>query len=149
TTNLEELAERYDIVANIADRERRRRQAAPDEIAGQLDPAPTLSSDASLFDALDTFGRMRTRTFLVVVDPDQRPLGLVREQDLKDYLYNPYGRDLLANTAFRKPVATVLARCPVVDIYAPIERFIDAYVRDQGDEGVIVLRDMKYAGFLD
>jgi EAL domain-containing protein (putative c-di-GMP-specific phosphodiesterase class I)/GGDEF domain-containing protein len=149
TVHVNELAERYDIIANIVERERRRREAAPDEIAGQLDKAPTLPSDASLSEALQAFGRMRTRTFLVVVDPDQRPLGLVREQDLKDYLYNPYGRDLLSNAAFRKPVLTILGRCPVVDIYAPIERFIDAYVQDQGNEGVIVLRDMKYAGFLD
>jgi len=145
-----ELCERYDIVETLVSRDRRSRAtAAPDEIAAYLAAAPTISSDASLSQALALFGQNPNRTFIIVLDADQRPLGLVREQDVKGFLYNPYGRDLLSNVSYRRSVMTVLSRCPIVEIYAPIERLMQSYVQDQGDEGVIVLRDMKYAGFLD
>ena len=149
TLQLDELRERYDVVENLVARDRRSREAAPDAIAGQLIAAPTVSSAASLSEALAILGRNPNRTFIIVLDSNQRPLGLVREQHVKGYLYNPYGRDLLSNASYRKSVLTVLSRCPVVDIYAPIERLVESYVQDHGDEGVIVLRDMKYAGFLD
>ncbi len=144
-----ELCERYDIVEQLVARDRRTRGTAPDEIAAYLAAAPTISSDASLSEALALFGQNPNRTFIIVLDSDQRPLGLVREQDVKGFLYNPYGRDLLSNASYRRSVMTVLSRCPIVEIYAPIERLMQSYVQDQGDEGVIVLRDMKYAGFLD
>ncbi len=149
TQALDELAHRYDVIAALVDRERRGPRIAPGEIAAQLDAAPTIDSHASLPDALAIFGRMPARTFLVVVDTDQRPLGLIREQDVKGYLYNPYGRDLLSNVSYRKSVRAVMSQCPIVDIYSPIERFIDTYVQAQGNEGVIVTRDLRYAGFLD
>jgi EAL domain-containing protein (putative c-di-GMP-specific phosphodiesterase class I)/GGDEF domain-containing protein/CBS domain-containing protein len=147
--NTAEMLERYDVVESIVSRERRRREAAADEIAAHLIAAPTVAADAPLSEALATFGRNPSRTFIIVLDAHQRPLGLVREQDVKGYLYNPYGRDLLSNASYRKSVLAVLSRSPIVDIHAPIERLVESYVRDQGDEGVIVLRDMKYAGFLD
>lgn len=148
TTELPQLQERYEVVENLVARDRRGREAAPDAIAGQLIAAPSIAAHASLSEALAIFGRNPSCTFIIVLDPNQRPLGLVREQDVKGYLYNPYGRDLLSNASYRKSVLTVLSRCPVVDIYAPIERLVESYVQDHGDEGVIVLRDMKYAGFL-
>ncbi len=149
TLALAELTERYDAVAGFVARERRSRAADPEGIAAHAQLAPTIPSDQSLFEVLETFGRLRDRNFLVVTDPDERPVGIIREQDLKHYLYNPFGRDLLSNASFRKPLTAVISRCPVVDINAPLEKFIDMYARDEGKEGVIVLRDMKYAGFLD
>src|SRR5258708_6106593 len=149
TVHMNELDERYEIVASLVGRDRRKRQAPPDEIAAHLVAAPTVPAESSLYEALLAFGRMKATTFLVAIDPDQRPLGLVREQALKKSLSNPYGRDLLSTASFRKPLSEVISRCPIVDINSPIERFIDTYVQDQGDEGVIVLRDMRYAGFLD
>ena len=149
TLEIVHLQERYEVVETIVARDRRGREAAPDAIAGQLIAAPTVGANASLSEALAIFGRNPSCTFIIVLDSNQRPLGLLREQDVKGYLYNPYGRDLLSNASYRKSVLTVVSRCPVVDIYAPIERLVESYVRDQGDEGVIVLRDMKYAGFLD
>ena len=143
------LLERYPVVETLVARDRRVREAAPDQIAAQLVMAPTVASTASLSEALAILGQNPSRTFIIVLDSDQRPLGLIREQDVKGYLYNPYGRDLLSNATYRKSVMTVLSRCPVVDIYSPIERLVESYVQDQGDEGMIVLRDMKYAGFLD
>lgn len=149
TVETADLLDRYPVVENLVGRDRRGREAAPDQIAAHLVVAPTISASASLSEALALLGRNPSRTFIIVLDSDQRPVGLIREQDVKGYLYNPYGRDLLSNASYRKSVMTVLSRCPVVDIYSPIERLVESYVQDQGDEGVIVLRDMKYAGFLD
>lgn len=149
TVALQELSRRYANVEALVARDRRRRDSDPDAIASQVESAPTIESDRSLFEVIETFGRLHDRTFLVVVDGDERPLGIVREQDLKGYLYSPFGRDLLSNAAFRKPLSAIVSRCPVVDINAPLEKFIDMYARDEGNEGVIVLRDMRYAGFLN
>lgn len=149
TVALHELSRRYGAVEALVAQDRRRRDADPEAIASQVEMAPTVGSHRSLFEVIETFGRLHDWTFLVVVDGDQRPLGIVREQDLKGYLYSPFGRDLLSNASFRKPLSAIVSRCPVVDINAPLEKFIDMYARDEGNEGVIVLRDMKYAGFLN
>ncbi len=149
TDRLEDLLDSYDVVPALVDHSRRRRADAHEAIAPHLAAVPTVQSDSDLHDVLSEFGRIKNQSFLVVIDSDQRPIGLVREQDLKGYLYNPFGRDLLANASFRMRASRIVTRCPIVSSHAPVEEFINAYVQDQGNEGVIVMRDMKYAGFVD
>ena len=51
----------------------------------------------SVNNLLEAFRKQSSATYLPIVNSDQEPLGIVREKDLKNYVYSPFGKELLKN----------------------------------------------------
>lgn len=91
---------------------------------------------------------------LPVVDDEMRPLGIIREQDLKNYAYSPYGKDLLKNKAHNKTVATIITKAPIVCVNSKIEDIIENFIQTNSSNvtdvsPVLIVEHNKYAGYLD
>ena len=138
----------YSSVARLARRDRRRATGERTDISNFVDPVPPVSMEIDLLRALDAFRANKERTFLPVIDRDRRPVGIVRESDIKEYVYSPFGRDLLVNRRGRRRVGEHVTPCPAVDAGAPLDVLLDAFRADEGQAGVIVTRQLEYAGFL-
>ncbi|MFB1487864.1 MULTISPECIES: hypothetical protein [unclassified Thiocapsa] len=52
-----------------------------------------------------------------MLDDAERPLGLIHEVDIKEYIYSNYGRELIVNPAFSRSLRDFARPCPVVDIF--------------------------------
>ncbi len=142
-----ELLPVFENVAQISQGSRRN-SGDIDAIMGQMQRMPTIPVDAHLLDVLDTFRRNNESTFLPVLDNAQEPLGIVRESDIKIFAYDRYGRDLLKNKSSRHNLRAVVTRCPIIDVNARVEDLVHTYKSDFGDEGVMIVEDRKYVGFL-
>ncbi|MCF8478814.1 MAG: GGDEF domain-containing protein [Rhodospirillum sp.] len=112
-----------------------------------LDIAP-LERLASMTDVFNRFRRDKERTFFPVVDESGEPIGLVRESDLKDYTYSPYGKDLINNKHLGRNLAAFVSRCPTVDISTRAEKILEVFSNNAQSEGLIITEDGKYRGFL-
>jgi len=91
---------------------------------------------------------------LPVVDDNSSPLGIVREKDLKNYAYSPYGKDLLTNKTYSKPLSAIVAKAPIACVNSNIEDIIENFVQTnvastQDITPVIVVKERKYIGYLD
>jgi diguanylate cyclase (GGDEF)-like protein len=137
----------YPHVAEIAATSKRM-QELRSTILSQLDPMPVVKLHASLLDVLQLFGQHPNVSFFPVVDASGEPLGIVRERELKAFVYNAYGRDILRNKSVKRSLTSWVRHCPAVDVHARIDEIVRAYASDSGNEGIMVVRDRRFAGFL-
>jgi len=148
TLDPEGLRVRYDVVAEAARRARRRGAGDQHLIREQIDPVPSLRVTATMDEVFEVFRLNKAQSFFPVVDDDDRPLGIVHEQDLKDFTYSQYGRDLLSNRSVGRRLAHFLSRCPQCEVDTPIEQVLTTYSLNENPAGILIIEDTRYAGVL-
>lgn len=110
-------------------------------------PAPIRSS-SDIMATFEHFRENKNMTFFPVVDDMDEPLGIIREEDLKDFTYSRYGKDLLANVSYKRHLNEFIRPCPVADIHDNAERVLEKYSLSGTQEGIIVVENLRYVGFL-
>jgi diguanylate cyclase (GGDEF)-like protein len=114
----------------------------------ELSVPPPLRSSATMMATFDHFREHKDMTFFPVLDDLDEPLGIVREEDLKDFTYSRYGKDLLANVSYKRQLSEFVRPCPVADIHDNAERVLEKYSLSGTREGIIVVENLRYVGFL-
>ncbi|WP_259780048.1 EAL domain-containing protein [Aestuariispira ectoiniformans] len=149
TTELTAIRSHYVVVNEINLSDRRRKKQGLTRVGDMVsDIAPIRDTDGT--DAvLDVFKSDTSNLgFFPVVDASNEPRGLVRESDLKGYLYNQYGHALLSNKAFGNPISRFVAKCPVAGVEQSLEEILSIYAIGEIPEGIIITENFKYRGFL-
>jgi EAL domain-containing protein (putative c-di-GMP-specific phosphodiesterase class I)/GGDEF domain-containing protein/CBS domain-containing protein len=147
-TDLSKLKSRYDSVAASIRTNRRDRSADFELIMEQIERLPPITTDSPMSSVFERFRRDPQRTFFPVIDERARPVGLILERDIKDYIYSPYGRDLISNRSIGKSLRYFVSRVPVVDVRTEAERILETYTTNSASEGVIITEDGHYIGML-
>ena len=83
-----------------------------------------------------------------IVDDTDMPLGIISERNLKEYLYHPFGKELLHNRSLTVNIRKFITSCPIVEINVPVEKILELFVANKESDGVIITRGLKYFGFL-
>ncbi len=148
TCACDELRLRYDRVEHLARQERRVAISDQKLIGDQIAYIPPLTLDTGMEDVFQRFRHDKGATFFPVVDAAGEPQGIVREKDLKAYAYSPFGKELMCNKAFGRTLRDFVTRCPMADINSRAETVLQAFSAVEGTEGILILDDMKYVGFL-
>ena len=111
-------------------------------------PMPILSS-RSVKQAVSAFEGNREVQVLPVIDDTARPIGIIRDIDLS-------ARDecSLASSDFDRRNASdslvdYVRPCPVVEAGASAETMLDAYATAENSSGVLLVKNARFAGFLD
>ena len=60
-----------------------------------------INLNTDMLSVFDRFRELRDIPFLPVVDGHQKPVGVIRETDLKEYAYGRFGHDLVRRMPFR------------------------------------------------
>jgi len=115
------------------------------EVMEKLPPLPVGSPKTAL---LDYFSGSSAPSVAPVVDDHRRPLGLVRERDLKRFVYTRFGGELLRNKGVGGNLADLVTNSPVCDIATPLEQVIEAFSSEEATDGIIIIEGGEYAGFL-
>lgn len=148
TQQADDTATRYEAIANLSRRARRDRNTDRRLVHEELTQVPSLAVGASMQEVFETFRKHKEQSFFPVVDSHDQPLGIVRENDLKEFIYSPYGKDLLSNKSYRRGLRYFLSHCPICDIHTPAEKILSMYALDQSPAGVLIVEDFQYAGVL-
>lgn len=138
----------YPLVADLTARERREPHTDAALIEERLEQLPTLVADAGLETMFEVFRRHKNQTVIPLLDHAERPLGLIHESDIKEFIYSRYGRDLIANRAFARFLQDFAQPCPVVDIHDSAERLLGAFSASSNPAGLLVTQDGRYRGFV-
>ncbi len=142
------LKARYDEVEGIAKRERRVAISDQKLIGDQIHFIPPIPLDSGMEQVFQRFRLDKTSTFFPVTDAAGEPVGIVRDKDLKDYAYSPFGKELMRNKALGRSLKDFVSRCPTADINTRAENILQAYSAVETTEGIVIVDDMKYVGFL-
>lgn len=148
TVDLAELKPAYPTIATMAKGERRAAASDQKLIADQIATVDPIGLDCRMEEVFERFRADKSLTFFPVVDEAGEPVGIVREKELKDYTYSLYGKALISNKTIGRKLKHFVTRCPMADINTKAERILQAYSAVEGSEGIIIVDNMKYVGFL-
>lgn len=105
---------------------------------------PPIPVTAGMFDVFGLFRNNKEATFFPVVDDAGKPLGVIREFNLKDFTYGMFGRELIK----REPLQRFVTPCLAVSVDMPIEDVLRLSATNENPDGVIILRNGTYAGIV-
>lgn len=143
------LREQYRNIALLSQTARGRQSAENNSlIAGEIEKVETVSYGTDIAEVFKKFKEKREITFLPVISSNGEPLGIIREKSFKNYTYSRYGNELLQNPAFGKNIDKFISKFPVADIHSPTEKILENFSRDENIEGILMVDNMKYVGFL-
>lgn len=150
TTALAELELSYANIVSLRNQDRRKAESDVNLIMAELDTTAPIRVNQDIMEVFERFRYDRDRTFFPVVDQVGFPVGLIHERDLKTIIYSPYGRELLRNP--RRNNATSLADflkpCTVANVNAPMEKILEIFSSLPESEGVLIVKESQYGGFL-
>lgn len=107
-----------------------------------------LPENSSLDVIFEAFRHSKDQAVFPIVSSNGEPKGIIREKDLKEYTYSPYGRELLKNKNYHYDIYRFVKKCPVLDISATTEKILSVFTYDMETSGILITRNEKYYGFL-
>ncbi|WP_209015379.1 GGDEF domain-containing protein [Roseibium limicola] len=120
-----------------------------DLLKREIKPLIALRDDARMDEVLTMLRAGRAYPFIPVINAADEPRGLIKEADIKELIYMPFGQDLLRNKAVNNRVKSFLHRCPIADLHSKLDQLIGLIANeDDQSGGVIVTKNGKYYGFL-
>ncbi|NVK34116.1 MAG: GGDEF domain-containing protein [Rhodobacteraceae bacterium] len=118
-------------------------------ISKEIRPIVALPDDAAMEDVLDRFRGNRSTSLIPIVNAFNEPRGVIKEADIKQLVYMPYGQDLLCNKTVNRHIMSFVHRCPTADINSAVDQLVGLVAsEDDESEGILITRNGKYFGFL-
>ena len=116
--------------------------------AGRPGPPPVLSS-RTVKQAIAAFGATPHTRVLPVVDDTGRPVGIIRDSDLKTRYELSCGPSKFKQPKSLSSLVDFIHPCPVVEAGASAEIMLRAYATAENGSGVLLVENARFAGFLD
>ncbi|MBI1180644.1 MAG: EAL domain-containing protein [Alphaproteobacteria bacterium] len=149
TADIGALRMHYEEVEVLSARERRRKTSDYQFIKDKVQPLEPLHVETSMLEVLQMFSDRPRLAYFPVVDSMGVPVGVVREADVKYYVYSRFGRDLLSNPSSKVSLEKIVWRCPVVDVNSRAEHILEVFSIDNPAQCAIVTENRHYVGTLD
>ncbi len=147
TVEMETLQEYYPLVSSLNQMNRRKKQEDIAIILAHCEKIPAISTQNTLIQACETFRENPRHHLLPVVDKENFPVGIIKEQDLRKILYSRYGHALLENPTLGN-MEQCLIPCPIFELSTSCDMLISAFALQEEIPGIILTKEGRYAGFL-
>lgn len=106
-----------------------------------------VSSSENLISIFDKFKEVEF-SFFPVINYYEEPIGIIRETAFKEFIFSKLGRQLLENPAFGKNISRFVTKIPIADIHSSVEKLIELYSQFNGNEGILIVDNLKYIGYI-
>ncbi|HOV37399.1 MAG TPA: GGDEF domain-containing protein [Spirochaetales bacterium] len=145
-----ELKYKYESIEALVQKDKRYRETSQELIYKQMECLDTLRIDESILTAIEFFRKNSQLSFVPVVNENNEPLGVLREKDLKQYVYSPFGVSLLRNRTYtnKHTMLAFLSKLPIVEIHTRLEKILEIYASEKEAEAVLITENGKYRGVL-
>lgn len=147
-TDLTELPGQFAIVDELNRRDRRQPSDTHRRLSEVIERLPTLRVSSRKTDLLDYFKGNTAPPIAPIVDDHDRPLGLIRERDLKRFVYSRFGGELLRNRGLGDTLDALVIKSPVCDIATPLNQVIEAFSTEAASDGILIVEGGEYVGVL-
>ncbi|WP_350334820.1 GGDEF domain-containing protein [Coralliovum pocilloporae] len=129
--------------------ERRGKESDSQLIREEMSWVKPITDTAEIADVFDQFRESKAEPCVPIVDQHGEPRAIIREADMKHYIYSEFGRDLLMNKGLGKPLQRFQSRCPVADINSDVDTMLEIFANNAIETDGIILTDHgQYAGLL-
>jgi diguanylate cyclase (GGDEF)-like protein len=107
---------------------------------------PTVFENDSIDTVFELFRRNPRQAFFPVLNANGEPRGIIHEHHLKQYIYHPFGRDLLKNKMYERTISQFVEIAPIVSLDSDAERLMSIFANMEGSNCLILTDNMRYAG---
>ncbi|QNO28666.1 chemotaxis protein [Sphingopyxis sp. OPL5] len=118
-----------------------------------LAPTPghsaAIRTDAHLSEVIDLFRHEPQLRVLAVLDARGHPVGIIREQRVRELLFCPYWFSLMQNPTIGGSIATMTEPCLTADVAESTATLLAIVSRAAGAEGLVLVRDGRFVETLD
>ena len=149
TTDSNHLRRFYSVIDDLASLDRRQRTITGQVLKQRISRITPIVQGTPILEVLQRFRTDREITFLPMVNRHNEPIGILREYDLKEYVYSPYGIALLSNRAYGHEPYTYVRKVPIVPAHSEIDRLLELAAIDSAAEALIITENGQYIGCLD
>lgn len=149
TLELARLSTSYETVRRLVQEDRRRYENTRERILRWMNYTEPLEISAPILSVLNRFRHSVSAHFFPVVNALGEPIGILRERDMKNWVYSPFGISLLMNSSYRHEIMSVLTRVPVASLETNLEAIVELYALDPEAEAVLLTENGEYRGYLD
>jgi len=137
---------KYDDIESLYNSDRRKSNGFNNRIKEGMLFIPPLKIDSNIEELFSRF-QNSNYDFIPLVDNNFSPVGVVFETDLREYIYSPFGRELLTSKLHKKTIKDFMKKMPKVDIRTKIDDVLKLIVTFDS-QGIFVTNDNEYIGFL-
>lgn len=146
TVNVEELHASFQ---HLRDHSRARPASGSlDEllIRKQIEALPFVYENDSIEKVFEMFRMNPEHNYFPVLNVNDEPRGIIQETQLKEFIYHPFGRDLLKNRDYLRPVSFFVKNAPIISLDSDTADLVSAFANMDGCHGVLLTENMRYAG---
>jgi diguanylate cyclase (GGDEF)-like protein len=151
TRDISALKTQYDNVRELSRKHRRAGTSDKKMINRQTQfIEPVCRKKHSVIDLFQMFRNHKTYSCIPVVNSNDEPIGVIRENDLKEYVYSPFGKEILKNKAshLKNSLQEFTTILPVASLHQKIEKILEIFSLNRNPEGVLMTENGKYKGIL-
>jgi diguanylate cyclase (GGDEF)-like protein len=80
------------------------------------------------------------------LNANDEPRGIIHEHHLKEYIYQPFGRDLLKNKMYERSISHFVEMAPIVGLDSDAEQLMAIFANMEGSNCLLLTENMRYAG---
>lgn len=117
-------------------------------IKENIDYIECVKNRSGISEIFELFKKNPKRDYFVVVNNNEEPIGIIREESIKSYVYSPYGKELLLNEEKYYPLKKYVTQCVMAEISEKYEKIIELFSMNEEIDGIIITKNGKYKGVL-
>ena len=100
-------------------------------------------------EVVEYFKKHKNREIVPVLNSKNEPKGVFYENQIKEYIYSPYGISLLNNdTSTKSKLKNFIEPSPHIDINSDINTIMEVFSSNSESAGIIITENSHYYGFL-
>ena len=147
--DISELKFKYNLIEELTRVQYRYKQGDQEQIIREMQKIDPVIPGTPTGELLDRFKNDQRLRNLPVVNFAGEPLGILRELDLKKYVYNKFGISILHHKSASQGLESLVFRAPFMEVSNSIEKILELYSLNSDIETVIIMENGKYLGILD
>ncbi|MDC7126246.1 MAG: GGDEF domain-containing protein, partial [Spirochaetales bacterium] len=146
--DMDKLLLHYPIVEELVNKDKRKSEGDKNLIKREIINIPSVLSSITIAELLRKFREVKDVQCFPVINESNEPLGILRESDLKKYVYSPYGISILQHKSSTDGIDSLIHKTPIMEIYNPIEKILELYSLSDDLDYVIITENGHYKGVL-
>ena len=115
-------------------------------IRKQIENLPFVYENDSIEKVFEMFRMNPENSYFPVLNVTNEPRGIIQESQLKEFIYHPFGRDLLKNRDYLRPVSYFVKNAPIISLDSDTQDLISAFANMDGCHCVLLTENMRYSG---
>ncbi len=108
-----------------------------------------IQKSSAMHEVVEYFKKNKNIPYVPIVNKDNKPIAILVEAQIKEYLYSPYGiAILLNNEKENSKLKNFTTYCPSIDINSDISMIIELFSNNSDGHGILIIKNSRYYGFL-